>query len=210
MHIYSIEKLDIIIIENVFNQNEQNLIWIELDNYLQKNIFRGPEETGSATNPDGSLKKKNSSMFLDALYTQNGRLVSSILQITEKKLLSFETKKMLQEKNNIFGMLKAANSHTTLLNYYENSDYYDFHDDSSAFSILTYIFKEPKKFSGGDMIFKQKEDGEEVNIKIKNNMSIFFPSFYQHKVIPIDMKKEHQGKNFGRFSIAQFIGINVY
>lgn len=208
MNIFSIENTEIVVLENVFLKNEIEDIWKELEIYSSKNIFLDSNKTGSAKNSEGSVQSKKSGIFLDSLYSNDGRNISSILSYTENNLLSLETKQYLQEANNIYGMLKNANCHFTLLNYYENSDYYDFHIDKSVFSILTYIFKEPKNFSGGNIIFKKNKQSEEIEIEVKSNISIFFPSFYLHKVTPIQMNENDSGKMMGRFSIAQFIHIN--
>lgn len=202
------KDIDLIIAKNVFTQEEQENIWNEL--YLMANggVFLPPEKTGSSTYADGSLKKRNSAVFLDELYTGSGRNLSSILRYTQR-FFSEEIKKKIQDEKNIFGMIKKANCHFTLVNYYENSDYYDFHDDECAFTILSYIFEEPKNFKGGNIVFKENEKAKEVEIEVESNMSIIFPSFYQHKVIGLKMEKEDMGKMLGRFSISQFIYINA-
>jgi len=202
------KDIDIIIAKNVFTQKEQEDIWNELHTISNNNIFLPPEKTGSSTYADGSLKKKNSAIFLDELYTSTGRNLSAILNYTQR-FFSEEIKNSIQNEKNIFGMMKKANCHATLVNYYENSDYYDFHDDECAFSILSYIFKEPRKFKGGNIVFKENENAKEVEIQVENNMSIIFPSFYQHKVIGLKMEKEDMGKMLGRFSVSQFIYINA-
>lgn len=202
------KDIDIVIAKNVFTQEEQQDIWNELHIMNKGEVFLPPEKTGSSTYADGSLKKRNSAVFLDELYTGTGRNLSPILRYTQK-FFSDEAKDAIQHEKNIFGMIKKANVHFTLVNYYENSDYYDFHDDECAFTILSYFFQEPKRFKGGNIVFKENEKAQEVEIEIENNMSIIFPSFYQHKVIGLKMEKEDMNKMLGRFSISQFVYINA-
>lgn len=199
---------DFLIVNDVFSEQELSIMWNEISYYYNRKFFYPPELTSSAKNDDGSLKKKNISVFLDGLYNQESRSLSGVLEFTEKKLLSAEIKNAMEEINPVHGIFKNANQHSTLLNYYENTDYYDFHADSCAYSVLTYIFKEPKNFSGGEIVFSI--GGSELTIDIENNMSIVFPSSYQHKVMPVVMEEGSRNKMLGRFSIAQFVGIALY
>lgn len=204
MKINTVGSTSIVVIEDVFEEEENKRIFSELCDLVKQKKLLVPEKTGSARYDDGSLKKKNSAVFLDDLYGPDERYFSAILRYTEEKLLSYEMKNKLQSYNNFYGILKSANNHFTLVNYYENSDYYDFHADLCAFSILSFFFEEPKNFSGGNVVFRVND--EEFEVEIKNNMSVFFPSFYEHKVIPIKMNNEGADDSvLGRFSIAQFI-----
>jgi Rps23 Pro-64 3,4-dihydroxylase Tpa1-like proline 4-hydroxylase len=204
MKISVIDPISVIILEDVFTEKEQKEIFSELCGYVKDGRLLTADQTYSATYEDGSLKKKNSAIYLDKIYSFDQRIESAILMNTEKILLSYGIKNDLQNYNLFYGILKLANNHFTLVNYYEDSDYYDFHHDASAFSTLSFFFEEPKKFSGGNVIFKV--DNKEFEVDIKNNMSIFFPSFYEHKVVPIKMNSEsNKGSVSGRFSIAQFI-----
>ena len=206
-----IEKInnpgDILIAKEVFSSEEISIMWDEIKYYYVRNFFYPPELTLSAKNDDGSLKKKNLSVFIDGLYNQESRRLSGILEFTEKRLLSKEIKNTMKEINPVHGIFSNANQHSTLLNYYENNDYYDYHADSSVYSILTYLFKEPKYFSGGEIIFNINNN--EIKIDIDNNMSIIFPSSYQHMVLPVTMEKQYCNKMLGRFSIAQFVGVRL-
>lgn len=203
MKIYKTSPLDIVIIEDVFSEEQYDEILEELFFYVKEKILFDEKYTGSAKYDDGNLKKKNSSLFLDVLYPPEDRALSLILKHTENALLSDEFKENLQKQNILYGILKCANRHFTLVNYYENSDYYDYHFDESAFSTLSFFYKEPKSFSGGNIKFRVND--QEIDIEIKNNMSIVFPSFYEHRVVPISMQSTESNNPLGRFSIAQFI-----
>jgi Rps23 Pro-64 3,4-dihydroxylase Tpa1-like proline 4-hydroxylase len=206
MKVNVINPFGIVVIEDVFTTKEKGEIFLELSEYVTEKKLLGPEQTGSATYEDGTLKKKNSAVFLDNLYPFDQRDLSSILKYSQQRLLSHKMKETLQEFNYFYGILGLANNHYTLVNYYEDSDYYDFHHDDSVFSILSFFFNEPKSFSGGNVIFKINE--EEFEIEIKNNMSIFFPSFYSHKVLPVKMHENINSESvLGRFSIAHFVYI---
>jgi Rps23 Pro-64 3,4-dihydroxylase Tpa1-like proline 4-hydroxylase len=206
MKIKFIDPISIVVLEDVFTEEQQKDIFEELCSYVKEGRLLSPDQTGSATHEDGSLKKKNSAIFLDDIYLSEQRNNSAILVNTENSLISYDIKETLQSYNPLYGVLKSANRHFTLVNYYEDSDYYDFHHDLSAFSILSFFFKEPRSFSGGNIIFKL--DNKEFEIEVKNNMSVFFPSFYEHRVVPVKMNSDKNKESVpGRFSIAQFIFI---
>ena len=90
---------------------------------------------------------------------------------------------------------------STLLSYYENGDDYKKHKDASVVTILTYFFKEPKLFSGGDLILNDFG----VTIEPENNMIVIIPGLYNHEVSQVVMEKDCCGKNLGRYCLSQFI-----
>lgn len=177
------KPFEMLIIKDTFSENELNSIWYELNHLHNVNAFLDPEKTGSARDNDGNLKKQNKAIFLDTVYKQ--RNFSSILPLLEEKVLSIEVKEKMLNINPAFGNFASVNSHVTLISYYEESDYYKAHSDLSVFSTLTYIFKEPKNFIGGDIYFYIND--KEFKIAIENNLSIVFPSAYLHEVSPITM-----------------------
>jgi Rps23 Pro-64 3,4-dihydroxylase Tpa1-like proline 4-hydroxylase len=205
MEIKIIDPIDIIVLEDVFEEKEEQEIFSELSSFVKRKMLLPPHQTGTAVREDGTAKKQNSAVLLDEVYMFN-RNESSILNYLENCLLSLEMKNIFQEKIDFYGILKNANQHFTMANYYEDSDYYDFHKDNSVFSTLSYFFKEPRHFEGGNIVFAVK--GQEIEIEVKNNMSIIFPSYYQHKVIPIKMSEKSEEEALGRFSVAQFIFVN--
>ena len=96
------------------------------------------------------------------------------------------------------------NKDFTLISYYENNDYYKAHADTSDITALTWLFKEPKRFTGGDLIFPDTEE----RIECKNNKIILFPGCIRHQVTEINMEKQHQNQKLGRWCITQFLHSN--
>jgi Rps23 Pro-64 3,4-dihydroxylase Tpa1-like proline 4-hydroxylase len=94
----------------------------------------------------------------------------------------------------------------TLISYYENGGYYKKHDDQALYSAITWFYKEPKRFSGGNFYFNDYE----IEIKIKNNMTVIFPSFIQHSVDKVTLEEDSSDKlsGLGRYSMTQFLYIN--
>jgi len=201
-------KFDVLVLEDVYTEHQIVSIWKELDTFVEKDIFLSPDESGSAKYYDGKNKKKNRSVFIDEVYTKNYRGLSSVLTYPEQNLLSTDVKDMMAEINPCHGIFGLANQHSTLVSYYEKSDSYDFHHDLSAYSTLSYFFREPKSFTGGEILFKV--NGEILELPVKNNMAIIFPSSYNHKVNEVDMNEDDLNKGLGRFCISQFVGISLF
>lgn len=194
----------VLVIREVFDEDQLSQIWQELRFLHSRNVFLKPEQTEPATNSDGSSKKANKSVFLDYLYAGN-RDLSAVMSLAEKVILSKEVKDEYAQNGVINGLLRHGNQHSTLLNYYEQNDHYDFHHDESAFSTLTYFFEEPQQFEGGQLQFRLDDDV--VSVPVENNMTIIFPSCIQHAVVPVKMQDTAIGETPGRFSLAQFVAI---
>lgn len=201
-------KFDLLVLEDVYQKNKAQEIFEELKTLLSKNVLQSPEVAGSARYEDGSYKKQNKSLFLDLIYQSDYRRMSPILTYTQETLLGPEVADLMEKVNPAHGIFRLANHFSTLVSYYEKEDKYDFHHDQCAYSTLSYFFEEPKSFSGGEIVFSV--NNSIVEIPIKNNMSIVFPSCYQHMVKPIMMDELNVGRGLGRFCISQFIGISAF
>jgi hypothetical protein len=183
-----------------YSDEELKLIWEELEFILNDRIICGPEKTGSATDSEKNLLKQNRGIFLDNLYSD--RITSNILTIN-RNIFSTIVNTFHENDHWIFkNSLNSVNWDTTLISYYENSDYYKKHCDISAFTCLTWFYKKPKKFSGGDLIFSDFN----LKIELEDNSLILFPSGVNHEVSEIKMNPEDMGKKLGRICMSQFMG----
>ena len=203
MHIlYYDDPVPHVIIDNFYTFEELNLIADELKFLTHPTKMMSPQVTGSAVNSKGDSTKKNYGLFLDSVYSQ--RNISDILTFS-KKLFEQTTLKAIG--NNFIGrFLMISNKDTSLLSYYEDSDHYLPHFDSATLTACTWLFKEPKKFVGGDFKFSDYN----YNIQLKNNRMIIFPSPYNHEVSSVKMLDESY-KPFsgdGRYVITNFIYCN--
>jgi len=190
-----------LIVDNIYNENELHLIWQELEFLTYPTKWKSPEETASAKLNDKILKN-NLGVFLDGkdgIYAD--RKVSNILSVNRKIL----DKEIIGSYGALsFGYQTAfmTNTDTTLISYYEDSHYYEKHKDHAIMTALTWFYKEPKSFFGGDLIFS---DFNKHTIELKNNRTVLFPSFVFHEVEEICMPEHKPG--FGRYCMAQFFAI---
>lgn len=197
-----IDPFPYLIIENMYSELELPYIWQELDFLTYPNKLQPPQKTGTAylgTTP----QKRNIGVFLDAIYPR--REISNILTINQKifdKHITDSFSSLCFGYKNIF----KINYDETLVSYYENGGYYKKHDDQALYSAITWFYKEPKRFSGGNFHFNDYE----IEIEIKNNMTVIFPSFVQHSVDEVKLEENSSDKlsGLGRYSMTQFLYIN--
>jgi Rps23 Pro-64 3,4-dihydroxylase Tpa1-like proline 4-hydroxylase len=185
-------------IKNYFNEKELELIWEELKFLTYKEKLEPPHKTGQI-NPN---MKNNAGLYLDNIYTN--RNYSNILNVT-RKTFSLEIIKSYKNLNMMNEIVLLINNDSTLVSYYENEGYYKSHSDNSVITALIWLFKEPKKFEGGDLIFTDYNE----KIKIENNMFVMFPSFVKHEVTAVTMNKSIPNfSGYGRYCISQFMNIS--
>lgn len=188
------DPFEYILIDNTYTNEELEMIFLELDFWTKSKKLMGPEHTGSARNPDGTPKKNNKGVFLDGVYAD--RSYSSILSLN-RKIYGIQ----LDQPSVMLNFLKHSNHDTTLVSYYENSSYYKSHKDSSVITVLTYLYKEPKAFTGGDLILSEYGYAFEP----WNNRTYIIPGVVDHEVTEIKMNPEDCGKGLGRYCISNFV-----
>jgi hypothetical protein len=190
--------VDFLIIEDFFSQEEEKSIWKELVFLTDPKKLLGPSATDTAKNIEtGMSLKQNKGLFLD--FTYSDKTVSNILSLNEK-VVSSEVKNAIKGLSPYYNIIDNINATTTLVSYYENHDYYESHTDKNPITVLYYFYKEPKKFTGGELVLMGKE------IEIKNNMAIVFFGCFEHSVNAV----HYTGipwSGEGRYCISQFLGI---
>jgi len=191
-----------IIVHDIYTKEELYLINRETEFLYNK--LGGPDATSAATEEDGETRKKSGKgVFLDKVYTHDCRHFSDILKITRKIFHDQEIKsatETLATKSTYFKLFKHTNWDSTLLQYYENGDYYKDHIDRSLFTNIFTYYKNPKSFIGGDLKFPEFD----YFLPVEYNCSTIFPSCISHEVLPVYLDSEQSDMN-GRFSIANLI-----
>lgn len=188
-----------LIIEDTFDNHELQLIWQELDFLTYGNKLDPATKTSSATDDDGNVLKSNGGIFLDSCYYK--REISNILTVN-RKLFEKDILKEFAGLSFGYNQILHCNMDFTLISYYEDSDYYLPHVDKSLFTILTWFYKTPKSFQGGDLIFSEYDH----QINIKNNMTLFFPSYIKHSVTKVEMVHTYpKFSGYGRYCMTEFL-----
>jgi Rps23 Pro-64 3,4-dihydroxylase Tpa1-like proline 4-hydroxylase len=89
-------------------------------------------------------RRKKQGVFLDGVYAE--RSYSNVLKFN-RKIYGIQ----LDKPSTILNQLKESNHDTTLVSYYENEAHYKSHKDYSVLTAMTYLYKQPKAFEGGDL-----------------------------------------------------------
>ena len=185
----------IAVIENFYDEHELKLIWKELNFLTNSGKLLPPDKTGTSRDEKGNPKKRNKALFLDEYY--KNRNFSNILNLNRK--IFGKVNSEFIKSNLMFRYVHSCNEDSTLVNYYEDGDYYLPHIDMSVYTIISYLWKEPKKFTGGNLVLRDLG----IELEVKNNMVLYLPSIYVHEVLPISMEENNKG--YGRYSISQFL-----
>lgn len=183
-----------LLLENVFSNEELKSIWTEID-FLHPNLVDG-KNTAPAKNSDGVSLKKNSGLFLYDTYKNS--VISPICQNTAKvawhsSLGDFWSSSWARY------MYSKTNWDSVMISYYDHEDYYLPHNDEAVFTLLIWLWREPKKFSGGNFYFPEIDHA----VKCENNSGILFMSGEKHAVQPVQLQEE----GYGRYCISMFSGV---
>lgn len=190
-----------IIIDDFYSPEELKDIWLELDFLTHPRKLLTPDLSGSAftmVNGQKVFKKKNKALFLDGLY--GTRDISNIL-FHSKKVWDNDFTQKCADAHYLFNYLRTCNSDTTLVSYYEEDDNYASHSDVGAITLLTWLYKEPKQFTGGELSFADFN----YPIELKSNRMLLFPACVHHEVSAVKMNEgvaPYSG--FGRYVITNF------
>jgi len=186
------------IIDNWYSENELEDIFQELKFYTHPDkLF--PSEGDIALDEKGAELGKSFRIPLDGIYTENGRKVSSILKGRDK-LFNEKFYERAVKYNPVYRTFKDTTGDFCFVSYYEDKHFYKAHPDKASFTLLIWVYKKPKKFTGGDLILKDLD----LKIECKHNRLVMFPGFLYHEVTPIKMKKGYKVGD-GRYTITHFL-----
>ena len=193
-----------LIVENFYNEEELSLIWEELDFYTK------PGKLLSTINYGGVSEKTNASaLFLDAVYRREGegrpdyRKLSNILTVT-RKIFNTDIIDVLSQSDISCRTFTENNSDATKVRYYHNGEYYKPHTDVTClFLVFTYFYREPKKFTGGELYFPPYD----YEFSCPNNSLIIIPGYVQHGVRKVKIQDSDYFEGYGRYCISTFARI---
>ena len=187
----------LMVVENFYNEEELSLIWEEL------NFYTRPEKLLDAEGYGGIVDRTNAkALILDEIYAKQYRNVSNILTIN-RKLFQCGVLDKFSEIHGCCSIANQSNHDITKIRYYHDKEYYDPHTDKGfQFLAFSYFYKEPKKFSGGELLFPRHD----YEYTCENNSMIIFPGWVEHgvKEVSIDNSDYYDGQ--GRYCISNFFG----
>ena len=187
------EPIPFLIIDGTYSIEEQIQIYRELDILVDK--LQDSDEARSAKDKNGRFKN-NKGVFLNEIYT---KIKFSNILTNNRKLFYDDVKNKLIECHYAYKLFNNTNFDTTLLSYYDNGDSYFSHTDKAVISMVTWFYKEPKNFTGGEFKFTDYN----LNIEVKNNRTVIFFSSYKHEVSEVTIVNK-TATTSGRFTISNF------
>jgi len=186
-----------IIIDNWYSKEELNNVFLELDYYQKAANFELAEDN-CAYDENEIPKAKSFRLYPNTLWKKEQRKMSFIMRYQDK-FKNTNLHKKIESVSNIYNQFKETNYDTTIVSYYQNNDFYKSHNDLTKYTILIWVYKEPKQFTGGDLILTDLKK----TIECKNNRLVLFPSFLFHEVTKIKSKKKIKD-GYGRYCITHF------
>jgi|14_taG_2_1085336.scaffolds.fasta_scaffold14620_5 hypothetical protein len=192
--------LPFVYIDDFFPPEDVDKILAELERIRPH--FEGPEDTAGAVTEEGKHLKKNLGLFHHKYYATP--IYSDIFMLTRQ----YYKQEFLDELKSKSWFLRYLDTNLNAFDslqmlYYENSDNYESHVDAAAVTILYWVHKQPKAFTGGDLILEEK-----THFEMKHNRVFMFPSIMRHKVTPVSMLEEKDG--YGRYCISNFVHTKTY
>jgi len=187
-----------LIVENMYTDEELALIWQELEflTYFQK--LSDPEEYKGAKNSLGEYLTVAKALELDTVY--NNRNFSNILTVN-RKLFSDGYTNLFSELAEHLKFVPFVNLDHTKIRYYENGEFYDAHVDCEYLCIaLSYFYKSPKMFSGGELFFPDYD----FEFSCDHNSMIMIPGYIKHGVKQITTQEKPFSGN-SRYCMTQFL-----
>tara|TARA_Y100000310_G_C20492778_1_gene720072 strand:+ start:232 stop:900 length:669 start_codon:yes stop_codon:yes gene_type:complete len=181
------EPIPYLIVKNYFDEKDVELMLQETDLVRTTDIMSFEDGIGM---PDGH--KKNEQITVDSIY-QN-RNASHILTKFDKIYKDEKLISTLQNMSWFYDCWGFTNRDSTFINYSEKGDYYKEHRDIAVITMMYWIWKKPKSFTGGDLLLPRYN----IKIPIKRNQLMIIPSSIEHEILPIT-------KGFGRWGIIRFL-----
>jgi len=188
-----------LVIDNWYTPNEEKAVWKELDFFsaTPKDQIDRAENTLVARHSDGTSKSKAYRFYIDGFYKK--RELSPILNCMYKQLTP-EFHNIISECMPYARSFLSSNKDSSLLSYYEEKDHYESHHDTSLWTCLIWMVREPRLFNGGDFTLNEPD----IEVKLKNNRMVMFPCCYLHSVSPVKFHTQPKEIGFGRYTITHF------
>jgi len=192
------EGINAVIIDNFYSENQLKDIFNQLETLTTEEYMTADKDKLEAavdlqgnfiTTKFGAWLDDGNCPLLNHCYTN---FSSNQLQ---EKFISY---------NPLYRILFHLNRRFNLLSYYENAGYYSKHTDVAVFTILNYFHKEPKQFTGGEMVLHSHDFSKKAVVEPRNNRVVVIPSHTVHEVLPIQMTSKILSGN-GRYCMSIFV-----
>ena len=185
-----------LIIEDFYTEEELELVWEELKFFTKPGKLLQAKDYGGVVGYTSAC-----AVILDQIFNTY-RQMSNILTVN-RKLFDPDILEIFGKIHDCCSIAKDCNSDITKLRYYHNEEYYEPHTDR-AFQFLgfSYFYKEPKKFTGGELFFPKYD----YHYSCNNNSMIILPGWVEHGVREVKIEDSDYYDGWGRYAITSFFG----
>jgi Rps23 Pro-64 3,4-dihydroxylase Tpa1-like proline 4-hydroxylase len=201
----TIPQPQILVVDDWYSKEEEERVWKELEFYTQPNKFDRAENGNVALDEDNKVLGEHFRVHLDQLYTPKARDLLNISDILNyhSKLQTPQFHEAIKKANpTYYRMFRETNITYSLISYYDANDYYKPHHDIFMWTVLIWFYKQPKAYTGGDLIFPEYNN---FRVESLHNRMIAFPSYYLHGVETINLPEDKTNKGLGRYTITHFL-----
>jgi Rps23 Pro-64 3,4-dihydroxylase Tpa1-like proline 4-hydroxylase len=189
-----LEPFHHLVVHDFYSPEQLDIILNELQEYFSYGKFSSDSDYTGSAYKDYKKLKRNAGLWLGHTDTSKSHIEKFFNEFMLKYHQS-ETFDEIRKKSWLFSASFPFLS-SGLISYYEDGDNYEPHLDAAAFTWLTWVNTEPKKFTGGDLVFPDFD----YKIEYKNNTAICFFSRLYHSVEVVE--KQTSDEPDGRFCIS--------
>ena len=188
-----------LIVQNMYTDEELNLIWQELDFLTHSSKLEEPGVYGGAAkNSLGEYQSNAKVLVLDQVYQK--REYSNILTVN-RKLFTDGFLQIYSELSPELKLVPIVNGDATKIRYYQNEEFFNpHHDEPGCYTALSYFYREPKQFSGGELFFPLHN----YEFDCEHNSMILFQGYLQHGVKKVKTDEKPFSGN-SRYCMTQFL-----
>lgn len=203
----NVHGCNIIAIENFLSEDEIASFW-DLFHKIDNDTWADPKNTGSAyysnETDDCVYLKRNLGIFLSEIEYLQQHVFSDKIANKFFNCIKDLCSENYFTRDSVYFAACNTNWDNHLISLYSDSDYYESHRDSSVITMILYMYKEPKNFTGGELYFPELD----TEFNCVNNSAIIFPSTLMHEVKTVQTQCEISNE-MKRISYTIFCGHNL-
>jgi len=185
------EPFHYLVVKNLYSKEESNDILNSFLKLYESGELNDPIKTGTAKDGE-TILKNNEALFITSFDDEKAReFISRPLDIIYTDDVADDS---------WFFDTIDADDYKGLISYYDHQQNYKPHRDSSKITALTWFYKEPKRFKGGELVFNDYD----ITIPCEQNLTVMFPGNIKHSVTDVLIEEEYRNKGFGRFTLTSF------
>ena len=200
------EGVNAVVIDNFYTEDQLGYIYKELAFLTKPTIMiEDKDKLEAAKDLDGNYITTKSGVWVDSVFQDWKH--SSLISFPMENFSKQDVYDKLLGHNPLYSLFYHCGARSHLLSYYENAGYYSKHVDAAVFTVLSYFYKEPKQFSGGDIVLHSIDSNKKVTVEALPNRVVVIPGCTSHEVTTINMTSEKLS-GYGRYCCSIFLNVD--